>query len=166
MGTNKEKGIWTTTSTISNPKDLKGKPFLFGKMKMLERSQKINTRFNDICLIQLLISIPLCQMIKMEIIKPTLDDGIALLLILFYGGYIPRPHVFMWLSNIKTITIKMSITTSKLSKNIWKEKMRLLLETFFKDSNFFKFYNKMYDILERTIESNHGMNIRANNSNI
>jgi hypothetical protein len=55
-------------------------------------------------------------MIKMEIIKPTLDDGIALLLILFYGGYIPRPHVFMWLSNIKTITIKMSITTSKLSK--------------------------------------------------
>jgi hypothetical protein len=94
MGTNKEKGIWTTTSTISNPKDLKGKPFLFGKMKMLERSLKINTRFNDICLIQLLISIPLCQMIKMEIIKPTLDDGIALLLILFYGGYIPRSYVF------------------------------------------------------------------------
>ncbi len=33
-------------------------------------------------------------MIKMEIIKLTLDDGIALLLILFYGGYIPRSYVF------------------------------------------------------------------------
>lgn len=55
-------------------------------------------------------------MIKMEIIKSTLDDGIALLLILFYGGYIPRFYFFIWLWNMKTITFKMSITTSKLPK--------------------------------------------------
>jgi hypothetical protein len=60
--------------------------------------------------------IPLCQMIKMEIIKSTLDDGIALLLIVFYGGYIPRFFFLIWLWNMKTITFKMSITTSKLPK--------------------------------------------------
>ncbi len=110
----KEYGQHLPQSLI--PRTYKGKPFLYGKMKMLERSQKINTRFSDICLILLFISIPLCQMIRMEILNRPWMMALPFCWYCFMEVTFQDLMFFIWLWNMKTITFKMLMTTSKLPK--------------------------------------------------
>jgi hypothetical protein len=37
--------------TLHNAKELEGKSLLYGKIKLLEKKNKINTTLNDICLV-------------------------------------------------------------------------------------------------------------------
>jgi hypothetical protein len=80
--------------TLHNAEELEGKSLLYGKIKLLEKKKKINTTFNDICLVQSLILIPLCWMVGMEVVKPTLNDNVAILSRSFHVGYIIRSTTF------------------------------------------------------------------------
>ena len=57
-------------------------------MKLLERKQKINSTLSGICVIKYLVTIPLCQIIGMEVVRPALDDDVAILTRSFFNGYI------------------------------------------------------------------------------
>lgn len=134
--------------TLHNAKELQGKSLLYGKIKLLEKKNKINTTLNDICLVQFPILIPLCWMVGMEVVKPTLDDNIAILSRSFHVGYILGSTTFYMVLEhfledgyIQEVNDDIRATWD----DAWKEKNEVF-ETFLRDNNLSYFSNKMFFI--------------------
>jgi hypothetical protein len=52
------------------------------------------TTLSDIGIMKYLVPIPLCRMIGMEVVRPALDDDVAILSRSFLNGYIPGSASF------------------------------------------------------------------------
>ena len=62
----------------------------YTRMRLLEEKQKINLTLSDICVIKYLVLILLCRMIGIEVVRPELDDDVAILTRSFFNGCISR----------------------------------------------------------------------------
>jgi hypothetical protein len=61
---------------------------MYSKVRLLEKKKKINKILMKICLMKFPIPILLCIMISMEVVHPTLENNVALLVRSSTNGYI------------------------------------------------------------------------------
>jgi hypothetical protein len=140
------EGLWTPPPTLENPTEHEGKSIKYTRMKLLERKQKINSTLSDICIIKYPVPIPLCRMIGMEVIRPALDDDVAILSRSFLNGYIPGSASFyVSVEHEEGYTIDVDDDIVNQWDEIWKQKNEEF-EAYLTEHGLHAFKNKMFHI--------------------